>query len=114
MIGRACYGRPWWAGVLASKLDSGSGAAEPDLRREYEIVSEQHWEMLSLYGHEHGNRVARKHLGWTLNRLVQRGFLDAEAAASWRTRLLSDNHNARVFKTLGELYVVAAELEQAA
>ena len=23
--------------------------------------------MLSLYGHDHGNRIARKHLGWALD-----------------------------------------------
>jgi tRNA-dihydrouridine synthase len=114
MIGRACYGRPWWPGVLASRVGSESGCAEPDLIQEYEIVSEQHFEMLSLYGHEHGNRVARKHLGWTLDRLVRRGFVNSVEGIAWRTRLLSEIDNVRVVKTLGELYARATELEQAA
>jgi nifR3 family TIM-barrel protein len=98
----------------AAAVMIGRGAAEPDLVREYEIVSEHHRGMLSLYGNEHGNRVARKHLGWTVDRLVQRGFVGTVEGIEWRTRLLSDNDNARVAKTLSELYMAVAELEQAA
>jgi hypothetical protein len=61
--------------------------------------------MLSLYGHEHGNRIARKHLGWAVDRKSAQGRLSAEAAASWRRKLTADTDNDRVRSTLRDLYL---------
>jgi nifR3 family TIM-barrel protein len=105
MVGRGSYGRPWWPGVLAHLLDPTTGAPEPGLAREAELIDRQHQSMLSLYGHEHGNRIARKHLGWAVDRKSAQGRLSAEAAASWRRKLTADTDNDRVRSTLRDLYL---------
>jgi nifR3 family TIM-barrel protein len=109
MVGRGSYGRPWWPGVLAHLLDPGSGAPEPDIAREAELIGRQHQSMLSLYGHEHGNRVARKHLGWVVDRKSAEGRLSPAAAAAWRRKLTADSDNDQVRKTLRDFYLRLAD-----
>jgi nifR3 family TIM-barrel protein len=111
MVGRGSYGRPWWPGVLAHLLDPGTGAPEPDIAREAELIGRQHQSMLSLYGHEHGNRVARKHLGWVVDRKSAEGRLSPVAAAAWRRKLTADIDNDQVRKTLRDLYLRLADDE---
>jgi tRNA-dihydrouridine synthase B len=105
MVGRGSYGRPWWPGVLAHLLDPSTGAPEPDLEYEVELVDRQHQSMLSLYGHEHGNRIARKHLGWVVDRKSAEGRLSPEATAAWRQKLTGDPDNDRVRRMLRDLYM---------
>jgi tRNA-dihydrouridine synthase B len=104
MIGRAAYGRPWWPGVIAEGLDPGSGRNEPSLEEEAAIVRIHHDRILSANGQQHGNRIARKHLGWTIQRLAERGHLSCEEASTWRAQLVSCNDNTRVSRGIGDLY----------
>jgi tRNA-dihydrouridine synthase B len=109
MIGRGAYGRPWWPGVIAEGLDPGSGRAEPTLAEEAEILHLHHERILSTHGAHHGNRVARKHIGWAIGRLAERHLISAEAASDWRARLLRSNDNAEVVRGLSAVYDVAQE-----
>jgi nifR3 family TIM-barrel protein len=109
MIGRGAYGRPWWPGVIAEGLDPGSGRPEPTLAEEAEIVSLHHSRILSVHGSHHGNRIARKHIGWAIGRLAERRLLSPEAAAEWRAALLRSNDNAAVARGLAELYGTVQE-----
>lgn len=109
MIGRGAYGRPWWPGVIAEGLDPGSGRAEPSLAEEAEILHLHHERILSTHGVQHGNRVARKHIGWAIGRLADRHLISAEAASGWRATLLRSNDNAEVNRGLAALYDVAQE-----
>ena len=93
MIGRGAYGRPWWPGVIAEGLDPGSGAPEPTLDEEARIVAEHHERILLAHGAHHGNRVARKHIGWAITRLAERNHLTTEQASEWRAALLRTNDN---------------------
>lgn len=104
MVGRGSYGRPWWPGVLAHLLDSSKGMPEPDLACEAELVRRHHEAILSLYGHVHGNRITRKHLGWVIERKVEQGLLSTEEAAGWRRRLTSETDNTKVAEGLRALY----------
>jgi tRNA-dihydrouridine synthase len=104
MVGRGTYGRPWWPGVLAHQLDPGSGAPQPSLAREAELLDRQHQSMLSLYGHEHGNRIARKHLGWVVDRKSAERRLPSEAAAAWRRKLTAETDNENVRQGLREFF----------
>lgn len=114
MIGRGTYGRPWWPGVIAERLDPGSGIAEPGLAQEAEIVRSHHAAILDHYGEEHGNRIARKHIGWTIDRLLERRHVDAAAAADWRARLLRTSDNRAVSHGLAALYDSLGEARMAA
>lgn len=68
MIGRGAQGAPWVLAQIAAQLsgapvpDAPTGAALADL------VVGHYQEMLSHYGRDLGLRVARKHLGWYLDR----------------------------------------------
>jgi nifR3 family TIM-barrel protein len=64
MIGRGAYGRPWMLAALAEPLDKGSGRRTPLLHEQRLIVLHHYEAMLSHYGLELGQRIARKHLGW--------------------------------------------------
>lgn len=109
MIGRGAYGRPWWPGVIAEGLDPGTGRAEPGLAEEAAIVATHHERILTAHGAHHGNRVARKHIGWAITRLAERGHLDAEQAAHWRAGLLRSNDNDAVRQGLRQLYDTVQE-----
>ena len=69
MIGRAAQGRPWLFREIAHYLATGERLAPP-VPAEMGAVLIEHLEGLdSLYGAEHGARVARKHIGWTVREL---------------------------------------------
>jgi tRNA-dihydrouridine synthase B len=104
MIGRAACGRPWWPGVLAGYLDPGSGIAEPTLEEEAGIVRQHHAAIIAHHGNHHGNRIARKHVGWTIARLEERGILNPEAALGWRGGLLRTSDNAAVAAGLDAIF----------
>jgi len=113
MIGRGAYGRPWWPGVIADRIDPGSGILEPSLAGEAEIVAAHHQAILSHHGHHHGNRIARKHLGWVIERLVERRLLSDAEAASWRAVLQRTDDNAAVASSIRRLYDICQAKEAA-
>ena len=114
MIGRGAYGRPWWPGVIADALEPGSGVAEPSLAEEGAILSLHHERILSRDGAHHGNRTARKHIGWAINRLAERCLIEAESARTWRARLLQTNDNRAVARGLRDLYREVTDQAEAA
>lgn len=111
MVGRASYGRPWLAGLIAEQLEPGSGIEEPTLPEQATIMEWHHDAMLSLYGNELGNKMARKHIGWTLARHADAGRLSPSEAASWRECLLKTSDNTAVRTGLRRCFAVMMEAE---
>jgi tRNA-dihydrouridine synthase B len=64
MIGRGCYGRPWFADQVARYLRAGDRQAEPALSMQKSIIIGHYNAMLSQFGSNAGVRLARKHLSW--------------------------------------------------
>jgi len=64
MLGRGCYGRPWFATHVAHFLRTGRRLPEPALSRQKSILLEHYELMLSHFGNDAGLRLARKHIGW--------------------------------------------------
>jgi tRNA-dihydrouridine synthase B len=64
MIGRGCYGRPWFVQQAIEWLRGRKRLPDPLLSAQYEIVTGHYEDMLSHYGTNVGIRIARKHLGW--------------------------------------------------
>ena len=64
MLGRACYGRPWFPAQVAHFLSTGRRLPEPPLSRQKVILLEHYHMMLSHFGHDAGLRLARKHVAW--------------------------------------------------
>lgn len=64
MIGRGCYGRPWFPSQVIHYLKTGEKAAEPPLSVRKETVLSHIEDIFSHYGRDHGVLIARKHIGW--------------------------------------------------
>ena len=64
MIGRGCYGRPWFLRQVIHFLRTGERLEEPPLAEQLAILLEHYSDMLAHYGSEAGMRIARKHVGW--------------------------------------------------
>jgi tRNA-dihydrouridine synthase B len=69
MVGRAAQGRPWLFREIAHYLETGEHLAPPPAREIGAVLTEHLDGLYSLYGGEHGARVARKHIGWTVREL---------------------------------------------
>jgi tRNA-dihydrouridine synthase B len=70
MIGRASHGAPWIFGAVNAHLQS--GIATPTLQRGdvRDIILVHLDSLYSFYGEESGVRIARKHLGWYCEQLL--------------------------------------------
>src|SRR5277367_6358990 len=64
MIGRGCYGRPWFLHQVIVWLQSRRQIPDPPLTAQRDIVLEHYQEMLIHYGISIGSRIARKHVAW--------------------------------------------------
>ena len=69
MIGRAAQGRPWLFREIAHHLETGERLAPPAPAEQGAVLIEHLEGLDSLYGAEHGARVARKHIGWAVREL---------------------------------------------
>jgi tRNA-dihydrouridine synthase B len=90
MIGRGCYGRPWFPALAARFLATGERQSEPTLAEQKATMLEHYDAMLRHFGEDAGVRVARKHLSWysrglfgstefrsTINKLSSRAAVEA-------------------------------------
>jgi tRNA-dihydrouridine synthase B len=73
MIGRAAQGAPWLPGMIAAAL-AGKAPTVPNLHTQYSVMREHLRELHTFYGPMTGPRIARKHIGWHLDRLA--GFAE--------------------------------------
>jgi nifR3 family TIM-barrel protein len=64
MIGRGCYGRPWFLAQVVHFLTTGLRLPEPTLERQKAIVLSHYHAILDQFGRSAGVRLARKHLSW--------------------------------------------------
>lgn len=87
MIGRAAQGRPWIFRDIAHYLAHGRHCPAPSDREIGDVLLEHLEELYSLYGSEHGARIARKHVAWTVRDLpggeaLRRTVNSTESAAT--------------------------------
>ena len=64
MIGRGCYGRPWFIAQVIEWLRHRRRRADPPLAAQYLMILGHYEAMLRHYGNDVGLRIARKHLAW--------------------------------------------------
>jgi tRNA-dihydrouridine synthase B len=64
MIGRGCYGRPWFPRQVAAWLRDGIRLPDPTLADRKAIMLEHYRAMRAHFGEQPGMRLARKHLAW--------------------------------------------------
>ncbi|CUH76937.1 tRNA dihydrouridine synthase DusB [Tropicibacter naphthalenivorans] len=99
MVGRGAQGAPWVLAEIAAEL---YGTPAPDIPTGSalaDMVCAHYEAMLDFYGATLGNRVARKHLGWYMDR--------AETAAPLRQQILTEKTPAQVLRLLPEALATA-------
>jgi len=64
MIGRGCYGRPWFIAQVVHCLRTGQRAGEPSLVAQKDVVTTHYRSILQQFGNHAGVRLARKHVSW--------------------------------------------------
>jgi tRNA-dihydrouridine synthase B len=64
MLGRGCYGRPWFPAQVAHFLRTGDRLPDPSLGQQKAIIIEHYEAILGQFGEHAGVRLARKHLSW--------------------------------------------------
>jgi tRNA-dihydrouridine synthase B len=96
MIGRGCYGRPWFVRQVIEWLKNRGRIADPPLSTQFEIVLGHYEDMLLHYGIEVGSRIARKHIAW-----YSKGF---PGSAEFRAAVNSTLDVARVRDLIRSFY----------
>ncbi|MCX8135141.1 MAG: tRNA dihydrouridine synthase DusB [Roseococcus sp.] len=64
MIGRGCYGRPWFPRQVARFLREGVREDDPALADQREVLLRHYRAILAHHGVAAGVRMARKHVAW--------------------------------------------------
>jgi nifR3 family TIM-barrel protein len=64
MVGRGCYGRPWFIAQIVHFLRTGHRLPEPLLAQQKAVVCSHYDAILKQFGERAGVRLARKHLSW--------------------------------------------------
>ncbi|MSP81627.1 MAG: tRNA dihydrouridine synthase DusB [Alphaproteobacteria bacterium] len=64
MVGRGCYGRPWFPRQVAAYLRTGIRLPDPSRAEQLALILGHYRDMLHHHGRERGYRIARKHVGW--------------------------------------------------
>ena len=105
MIGRGTYGRPWFLGQVRHYLETGQILEDPPLEVRLSVLLEHYEDMLSHYDHEHGLRVARKHLAWYSKGLPR--------SAEFRARIMELTDAAEVIDNIHRFYAPLLEREAA-
>ena len=70
MIGRGCYGKPWFLSQVMEYLRSGERIDEPDLAKQLETIIKHYTMTLDHYDELVAVRMMRKHIGWYSKGLV--------------------------------------------
>jgi tRNA-dihydrouridine synthase B len=64
MIGRGCYGRPWFIAQVVHFLRTGNRLPEPPLAQQKDLITRHYTSILDTFGDHAGVRLARKHISW--------------------------------------------------
>lgn len=105
MIGRGCYGRPWFLGQVIHYLKTGEELPDPPLSEQLSLLLEHYTSILSHYGTYAGIRIARKHIGWYSKGLP--------CSAEFRAEVMAATDENKVIDTIKKFYMPQIELKAA-
>ena len=105
MVGRGAQGAPWMLAQIAHTLHGTPAPVVPQGAALVDMVAAHHAALLSFYGTELGLKVARKHLGWYMDR--------AGTPAALRGAMLTATSQAQVLALLPDA-LLSGGMEQAA
>jgi tRNA-dihydrouridine synthase B len=101
MIGRGCYGRPWFPGQVVHFLRTGERLPDPPLVEQWRILRGHYEAMLMHYGRDIGLRIARKHVAWYVKGLP--------GAAQFRDEVNRIDQPEQVLARIDRFYAPALE-----
>lgn len=96
MVGRGAQGQPWILAQIAAALYGTPQPVPPTGAALAELVATHYTAMLGFYGRDLGLRVARKHLGWYMDR--------AGTPAAPRRRILTAQNDQDVLAQLPDIF----------
>ncbi|MDI2090282.1 tRNA dihydrouridine synthase DusB [Commensalibacter oyaizuii] len=96
MVGRGCYGKPWFIAQLGHFFQHKSILPDPTLPQIKETILAHYDMMLSYYGERSGVRLARKHISWYSSGL--------HGSAVFRASINQMDRSADVIKAINEFY----------
>lgn len=94
MVGRGAQGAPWRLAEISAELYGTAAPTIPTGRDFIDMASGHYEAMLGFYGTVLGNRVARKHLGWYMDRVG--------TPAALRQRVLTEKDTDEVLALLAD------------
>ncbi len=100
MVGRGSYGQPWLAGAIA-----GSDFAPRSPEQILSYVIRHYEDMLDHYGSKTGIRHARKHLGWYLDRHVDKAFSSPEKSKKAKAEIMTLTDPEAVIAALARVFL---------
>lgn len=96
MIGRGCYGKPWFVNQAARYLHDGTIPADPPMDEKRALILEHYDAMLHHYGKEVGTRCGRKHIAWYATGM--------RGAAEFRNGIMRESSPDNVKTMIGEFF----------
>lgn len=105
MIGRGCYGKPWFLNQVDHYLKTGEKLADPDLAHKKVTVLNHVAHMLDYYGEDVTVRIARKHIAW-----YSKGLRDS---AGFRVHVNNARTGSDLFRLIEEYFNSLLESEEA-
>ena len=96
MVGRGCYGRPWFPAQVAAFLRDGKRVPDPSLAEQKAILLEHYHAMLAHFGSQPGLRLGRKHVAW-----YSRGL---HGSAEFRAAVMRCDDVAAVLRLIDAFY----------
>ena len=96
MVGRGCYGRPWFPAQVAAFLRTGQRLPDPALAVQKAILLDHYHAMLAHFGTQPGLRLGRKHVAW-----YSRGL---HGSAEFRAAVMRCDDVAAVLRLIDAFY----------
>lgn len=78
MIGRAAQGRPWLPAQIDAALNRDEDLRAPGTEAVQQMLVNHLKSLHEFYGVHQGIRIARKHIGWTMDYLIETGAASKE------------------------------------
>lgn len=101
MIGRGCYGRPWFVHQAHHYLTTGEQLPDPSLKEQHATIREHVQDMLHHYGEGPGVRIASKHVGW-----YSKGLFDS---ADFRVKAIQADSGDQMLDLIDQFYTSRVE-----
>ena len=105
MVGRGCYGRPWFPAQVAAFLRTGQRLPDPALAAQKAILLDHYHAMLAHFGTQPGLRLGRKHVAW-----YSRGL---HGSAEFRAAVMRCDDVAAVLRLIDAFYDLLIEVPTA-